>query len=93
MMETATKSTESAGSTGSTPSTNDPTTNDIELPKHSLQTLIFKSVKRSHDLFLSDYGSAVEIPLQHSRLVYTIDQENIYIYRTGLGRIELDREW
>ncbi|CAF0708671.1 unnamed protein product [Brachionus calyciflorus] len=32
-----------------------------EIPKHSVHTLVFRSLKRTHDMFLSDYNHPIEI--------------------------------
>eukprot|EP00128_Syssomonas_multiformis_P006870 Colp12_sorted_trinity150504_noHs@31064 len=44
--------------------------NDEEqpLPQHSLQTLVFKSVKRTHDMFLSSYGKRIPDDLESQRV-------------------------
>lgn len=32
-----------------------------DIPKHSVHTLVFRSLKRTHDMFLSDYSHPVEV--------------------------------
>lgn len=32
-----------------------------DIPKHSVHTLVFRSLKRTADMFLSDYSNSVEI--------------------------------
>ncbi len=45
---------------------------EAEVPKHTVETLTFRSVKRARDFFLSDHGKA--IPEDEERYVKAMDQ-------------------
>ena len=49
-----------------------------EIPKHSVHTLVFRSLKRTHDMFLSDYSHPVEVDEKSLELRKSVKAKDDY---------------
>ena len=51
---------------------------ETDIPKHSVHTLVFRSLKRTHDMFLSDFNNPIEIDEKSLELRKSIKAKDDY---------------
>ena len=49
-----------------------------EVTKHSVHTLVFRSLKRTHDMFVSDQGQLPDVDGEAERVLRSIKSKAIY---------------
>ena len=49
-----------------------------EVTKHSVHTLVFRSLKRTHDMFVFDHGSLPDVDAEAERVLRNIKSKAIY---------------
>ena len=49
-----------------------------EVTKHSVHTLVFRSLKRTHDMFVSDQGNLPDIDKEAEALLWKVKSKSVY---------------